>query len=89
MALGLLTFCPYALAYVGPGGGLSIIGSLLAFIAAILVAIFGFIWFPIRRRLRKKKLARAEAADDAGRQTAASSADNPDVQQAEQTKSEA
>lgn len=49
-----------AVAYVGPGAGLSIIGSLLAFFAAIVVGIFGFVWFPVRRYLRKRKLSKAE-----------------------------
>jgi hypothetical protein len=44
-----------ALAYVGPGAGLSIIGSVLALFAAVVVAIFGFLFFPIRRMLRKRK----------------------------------
>jgi hypothetical protein len=44
-----------ALAYVGPGAGLSIIGSVLALFAAIIVAIFGFLFFPIRRMMRKRK----------------------------------
>lgn len=52
-------------AYVGPGAGLSIIGSLLAFLAAIVVGIFGFLWFPIRRLLRKRKLAKEKAAEEA------------------------
>jgi hypothetical protein len=46
-------------AYVGPGAGLSIIGSLLAFVSAIVVGILGFLWFPIRRMMRKRKQARA------------------------------
>ena len=56
-----------ALAYVGPGAGLSIIGSLLAFFAAIVVGIFGFLWFPIRRMLRKRKQAAAEKAEKESR----------------------
>jgi len=51
-----------ALAYVGPGAGLSIIGSLLSFFAAIIVGIFGFLWFPVRRLLRKRKQARERKA---------------------------
>ena len=44
-----------AYAYVGPGAGLSAIGSALALIGAILLAILGFIWFPIKRLLKKFK----------------------------------
>lgn len=53
-----------AFAYVGPGAGLSIIGSLLAFIAAIVIGIFGFLWFPIRRILRRRKQAAADRNSD-------------------------
>jgi hypothetical protein len=52
-----------AVAYVGPGAGLSIVGSLLAFFAAIIVGIFGFLWFPIRRILRKRKQAREQMSE--------------------------
>ena len=51
-----------ALAYVGPGAGLSIVGSVLAFLAAIVAGIIGFLWFPIRRLIRRRKEAAAKAA---------------------------
>lgn len=41
-------------AYIGPGGGLSAIGALLALAAGLLVAFFGFLWYPIKR-LRAKR----------------------------------
>jgi hypothetical protein len=46
-----------AAAYIGPGAGLTAIGALLAVIAAVGVAVFGFIWYPIKgflRRIRTK-----------------------------------
>lgn len=42
-------------AYIGPGTGLSAIGVFLAVVAGIIVALFGFVWYPIKRLLRKKK----------------------------------
>ncbi|MEM7543361.1 MAG: FeoB-associated Cys-rich membrane protein [Pseudomonadota bacterium] len=42
-------------AYVGPGAGLPIIGMLIALVGAIVLAIVGFIWYPVRRFLRNKK----------------------------------
>ena len=53
----IIFFCPLscpAEAYIGPGSGLSAIGTFLALLAAIIIAIFGFIWYPIKRLLRKK-----------------------------------
>lgn len=43
------------LAYVGPGAGLSAIGALFALIGAVFLAIVGFLWYPIRRLLRRLK----------------------------------
>ncbi len=44
-----------AAAYLGPGAGISAIGSILAILAAVVVAIFGFLWYPLKRFMRKKK----------------------------------
>jgi len=44
-----------AFAYIGPGGAVSGIGAFIALVAAILFAILGFFWFPIKRLLRKKE----------------------------------
>lgn len=49
-----------AAAYMGPGAGLSAIGSLVALIAAAVVGLFGFVWFPIKRLLRRRKAANGE-----------------------------
>ncbi len=53
-----------ALAYVGPGMGLGFIGSLLGMIAAVFVAIFGFIWYPIKRMVKNKRSAKTADDDD-------------------------
>lgn len=42
------------LAYIGPGAGLTAIGAAFAFVGAILLAIVGFIWYPIKRLLRAR-----------------------------------
>jgi len=48
-------------AYVGPGAGLSALGSLFALLAAVVVAIFGFLWYPIKRLLGKRRATEAQA----------------------------
>ena len=53
----------HAHAYIGPGAGLSAIGSLLALCAAVVVAILGFVWFPIKRLMRRWKASLAERAE--------------------------
>ncbi len=56
------------LAYVGPGAGLGMIGSLLAVLVTIFIAIFGLVLYPItliRKMLRKPKEAQATEPDQA------------------------
>ena len=47
-------------AYVGPGAGLSAIGAVLAFIGATLLLIVGFVWYPIKRLLKRLKGNRSQ-----------------------------
>jgi type VI protein secretion system component VasK len=42
-------------AYIGPGAGISVIGTVIALIGAVLLAIIGFIWYPMKRLLARKK----------------------------------
>jgi hypothetical protein len=43
-----------AAAYIGPGAGLSAIGVVLAMVAALCLAVVGFVWYPVKRLLRKR-----------------------------------
>jgi hypothetical protein len=45
----------FVIAYVGPGAGLSAIGAFLAMVAGVFVAIAGFVWYPIKRLIRRIK----------------------------------
>jgi hypothetical protein len=72
LALCLLCLSPHpVLAYVGPGSALSAVGAILALIAGILFAIFGFVWYPIKRIMRAfRKTGSAnqlELGEDGGR----------------------
>lgn len=55
MAILLTSFSTSSQAYVGPGAGLSVIGSILAFLTTILLLIVGFLWYPIKRILGLNK----------------------------------
>lgn len=59
LAAALLTAAsPPAFAYVGPGAGLTVIGTVVALIGAVALAVVGFVWYPIKRlraRLRAKQ----------------------------------
>jgi hypothetical protein len=46
-----------AQAYIGPGAGITAIGSLLGLIAALAAAIFGFLWYPIRSWRKRRREA--------------------------------
>ena len=60
-ALKLLALLPLvlltnsAVAYVGPGAGISVLGSLLGILATIFVAIGAIIFWPIRKFLKRRK----------------------------------
>tara|TARA_B100001057_G_C22794944_1_gene929208 strand:+ start:1482 stop:1697 length:216 start_codon:yes stop_codon:yes gene_type:complete len=42
-------------AYLGPGFGGGMIAATVGIIVAIFAAIFGLIWFPLKRLFKKKK----------------------------------
>ena len=44
-----------AQSYVGPGAGLSAIGTILALLGAVVLAVFGFLWYPIKRLLARRR----------------------------------
>jgi hypothetical protein len=52
----LLTAGPAA-AYMGPGAGLGMIGSLVAVIGAVLIALLGLVILPVRMILKKRRKA--------------------------------
>ncbi|MGI9350090.1 MAG: hypothetical protein ACR2O3_00890 [Rhizobiaceae bacterium] len=54
-AISSLLFVDYAFAYLGPGAGLSALGSLLALIGIVVLAIAGFLWYPIKRMVTRSK----------------------------------
>ena len=45
--------------YVGPGAGISVLGSLLGILVTIGVAILAIVMWPIRKLMKKRKAARA------------------------------
>jgi len=44
-----------AVAYVGPGAGISVLGSLLSILATIFVAIGAIIFWPLRKFIKRRK----------------------------------
>jgi len=53
-----IVFCLIAtssFAYLGPGVGGGVIAATIGIIFAIFAALFGLIWFPVKRLLKKRK----------------------------------
>ena len=46
-------------AYIGPGAGLGVIGAILGAFVAVILAIAGVIWYPVKRLLKKRNQAGA------------------------------
>jgi uncharacterized membrane protein len=61
LTAALVLFPFAAQAYIGPGAGLSALGTLAAVVAALLVALFGLVLFPIRMLI--VSLRRGRSAD--------------------------
>jgi hypothetical protein len=55
-----------AFAYVGPGAGLGMLGSLVAVLGAVLLAIAGLLVLPFRMLAKRRREARAQKAAAAG-----------------------
>ncbi len=77
--LALIILTPgLALGYIGPGTGLGAIAAFFALIAGVVLAIFGFLWYPLKRLLKKgdataaqeNPQAAADSVEDNGVRTA-------------------
>ncbi len=55
MSLSFQSSLSIVLAYIGPGSGLMGIVILLAMLAAVLVALIGFLWNPLKGLLRRTR----------------------------------
>ena len=51
----LILFPTYSYAYLGPGMGGGIIAATIGVVVAIFAAIFGILWFPIKKFLKNRK----------------------------------
>jgi len=51
-------------AYIGPGAGITAIGSFLALLGGIVLALVGFVWYPLKRRFSKKRRREIEEEEE-------------------------
>jgi hypothetical protein len=59
-----MAIAPAAMAYIGPGAGLGVLGALLAVLGGIVVTLFGIVLLPMRLLRRRKKPTSAESTSD-------------------------
>lgn len=65
LAYGFFLFAPgLAQAYIGPGAGLSAVGSVIALLGALFLLLLGFLWYPIKRLIRHNRHKAYRQADD-------------------------
>lgn len=55
-----------AQAYIGPGAGLSAIGTAIAVVGAVAMLIVGFVWYPVKRLIKGRKAADPAQTPDKG-----------------------
>ena len=54
--LFLFLFHPHsAFAYIGPGMGGGVIAAIVGFFGAVLLGLWGILYYPIKRALKKRK----------------------------------
>lgn len=67
LLFGLVTVfaaAPPAMAYVGPGAGLSVVGALVGVVMAVGAALVFVVGWPIRRMMRRRKLASERSSQE-------------------------
>ncbi len=60
----LLFYSNNANAYLGPGLGGGVIAATIGIIVAIFAALFGLIWFPVKRLLKNRKEKKEQRQQD-------------------------
>ncbi|MDX1570343.1 MAG: FeoB-associated Cys-rich membrane protein [Xanthomonadales bacterium] len=61
----ILTFALPAAAYIGPGAGISVLGSIVSIVLGIILALAAIVLWPLRRMLKRKKNQSASPETDA------------------------
>ena len=61
LSLFLISLPSYA--YIGPGMGGGVIAAIVGFFAAILLGLWGILYYPIKRALKKRKEKKMKLED--------------------------
>lgn len=54
---------PDAMAYIGPGAGAGLIATVLGVLAALVLAVFGIVYYPLKRFLTNRRNRRTRKDD--------------------------
>tara|TARA_Y100001960_G_scaffold283725_1_gene318993 strand:+ start:236 stop:496 length:261 start_codon:yes stop_codon:yes gene_type:complete len=60
LSIFLIVLPTSSFAYLGPGMGGGILAATVGIVIAIFAALFGILWFPIKRLIKKKKTQQEE-----------------------------
>lgn len=55
LIFSLLTISTYTFAYIGPGMGGGALLAIFGFFAAIILALWGILYYPIKRFIKRRK----------------------------------
>ena len=64
----IVTVPTTALGYIGPGAGITAIGAVIALVGAVLLAIVGFVWYPVKHLLKRFKKGSRKVVDGRAKQ---------------------
>lgn len=64
IVLSLTLCCSAAFGYVGPGTGITLVGSLIGLVTAVLVSLWALLSWPIRRLIRRFRNRGDEQSDE-------------------------
>ena len=65
-SLLLVTAATPALAYIGPGAGITVLGALWAVVLAVLLAVGAVVSYPIRAMMRRRRRSAATSPEREG-----------------------
>jgi membrane associated rhomboid family serine protease len=51
----MLTFSTHAYGYIGPSVGIGVLGAIVGVISSLFLAIFGILYYPIKRCIRNMR----------------------------------
>ena len=64
LVAGLFLYPSLAFAYIGPGLGAGAIALIVIIAFSIILAVFSLVWYPLKAKMKQKKLANDDAQNE-------------------------